>query len=467
VQAGPNLLAGTGRRCINPPPNIAHGGWGAQKHEQAEGIDLDLWVTALALSDGGTTVIVLDLDIQILTNQRADEIRQAVSKATGVPVQNIRACATHTHSGPVPYQSWIEKGFEMVGPWFEKVARWSAEAATEALAALKLVEVRIGRGECFINANRRCVTLTGERFLGVNPDGPSDHQVLVLRFDTAEGQPIATVVNYACHGTVMGPLNRLITPDYPGVTKRVVEQAIGGHCVFLQGSSGNQGPVQGFQADTRVYRQLGAVLGHEAARVALELRSLPSANTFREVVPSGAPLGMYDAVFAPSHSLPLQVLDREIQVPLRKGLPERREAAEKLDRWKARLKAARAEDNEAGITEAIYMARRADIQLRMADDFGGKTSTGVRTHFIRFGDVALVGCNIEPFCEIGLAIKQKSPFPATTLSGYTNGRLAYMPTAEEWSKGGYEVENSPFGQEAAEVLEREILETLNSLPARI
>ena len=37
------LLAGSTRRCTNPPPNIAHGGWGAQKHEQAEGIDMDLW----------------------------------------------------------------------------------------------------------------------------------------------------------------------------------------------------------------------------------------------------------------------------------------------------------------------------------------------------------------------------------------------------------------------------------------
>src|SRR5882724_13694931 len=91
---GTHLLAGTGRRCTNPPPNIAHGGWGAQKHEQAEGIDMDLWVTALALSDQTTTAIILDLDIQILTNQRADEIRLAVSQATGIPIQNIRASAT-------------------------------------------------------------------------------------------------------------------------------------------------------------------------------------------------------------------------------------------------------------------------------------------------------------------------------------------------------------------------------------
>src|SRR3989442_6360709 len=150
-----SLLAGAGRRCTNPPPNIANGGWGAQKHEQAEGIDMDLWVTALALSDKKTTALHLDLDIQILTNQRADQIRAAVSKATGLPVQNIRAAATHTHSGPVPYKSWIEKGYEMVEPWFQNVYRWCAEAAVESIKNLQPVQLRAGRGECFINANLR------------------------------------------------------------------------------------------------------------------------------------------------------------------------------------------------------------------------------------------------------------------------------------------------------------------------
>jgi len=480
------LLSGTGRRCVNPPPNIAHGGWGAQKHEQAEGIDMDLWATALALSDGATQAIILDIDIQILTNERADQIRTAVSKATGLPIQNIRACATHTHSGPVPYKSWIEKGYELVGPWFDNLSRWCAEAASEALAQLQPVEVHVGRGECHINSNRRCVTPGGERFLGVNPDGPCDHEVLVARFNplttkdecrmtnggaaapfvirhSSFDKPLATLVNYACHGTIMGPANRLITPDYAGAMKRVVEEALGGRCLFLLGSAGDQGPVQGFQADTKVYRQLGAVLGHEVAKVALGLNSIPSSVKFREVIPSGAPLGRYDSEFAPLRVLPLRVLEKEILVPLLEGLPEKKAASEKLDFWKARLKAAREKGDEAAITEAIYIARRADIQLRMADDFGGQTSAGVRTHFITLGDVALVGCNIEPFCEIGMAIKQQSPFPATVMCGYTNGRMAYMPTADEWTKGGYEVENSPFGQNAAEVLQKDILGTLQSL----
>ncbi len=458
-----SLLAGTGRRCINPPPNIAHGGWGAQKHERAEGIDLDFWSTALALSDGATTALILDIDIQILTNERADQIRAAVGMATGLPIENIRACATHTHSGPVPYKSWIEQGFDLVGPWFDDLARWCAEAAREAVENLQPVTLRASRGESFINANRRCVTAAGERFLGINPAGVCDREVRVVRFDAPDGAPVATLVNFACHATIMGPANRLLTPDYPGAMKRVVEQAVGGHCVFLQGAAGNLGPVQGFQADPKVYRQLGAVLGHEAAKVALSLTSVPATADFREVIPSGAPLGMYDARFATLADRPLHVVQQDIFVPLREGLPERKNAVAQLDAWKTKLAAARAIGDAAATTEATYMARRADIQLRMADDFGGKTTAAVRTHFITVGDVALVGCNIEPFCEIGLAIKVRSPFPVTCFCGYTNGRMAYLPTAEEWALGGYEVDNSPFGPGAAAQLEHEVLTTLTRL----
>jgi hypothetical protein len=249
--------------------------------------------------------------------------------------------------------------------------------------------------------------------------------------------------------------------------KRVVEQAAGGRCLFLQGAAGDQGPVEGFQADTRVYRRLGEVLGQEAAKLALGTISIPAAVKLREVVPSGAPLGMFDCEFPQCAALPLQVRDIELLVPLREGLPEPGPAAQKLESWRTKLHEARRKGDGAAIAEATYMARRADLLLRLAEDFGGKATTGVRAHFITFGDVALVGCNIEPFCEIGMAVKQKSPFPVTTMSGYTNGRLAYMATADEWPKGGYEVENSPFGQEAGEVTVGQILKTLNEMRAGV
>ena len=120
----------------------------------------------------------------------------------------------------------------------------------------------------------------------------------------------------------MGPPNRLVTPDYPGAMKRVVESAVGGHCLFLQGSAGDQGPVQGFQGDPKIYRQLGTVLGHEVSKIALGLNSIPSGETFREIIPSGAPLGMARRTIRRNpRSLPVRTMSTEIaSLPLREGL---------------------------------------------------------------------------------------------------------------------------------------------------
>src|SRR5215203_867808 len=60
------LYAGVARTDITPPLGIAHAGWGAQTHQRAGGIDLPLWATALALSDGDETVVIVDVDLHYL-----------------------------------------------------------------------------------------------------------------------------------------------------------------------------------------------------------------------------------------------------------------------------------------------------------------------------------------------------------------------------------------------------------------
>ena len=103
----------------------------------------------------------------------------------------------------------------------------SAEAAKEAIENLQPCELRSGRGACYINANRRAATASGERFLGINPmahaiaKSSSFESIRSLAKTVPLSQePIAVLANYACHPTIMGPPNRLITPDYPGATKR-------------------------------------------------------------------------------------------------------------------------------------------------------------------------------------------------------------------------------------------------------
>ena len=55
----------------------------------------------------------------------------------------------------------------------------------------------------------------------------------------------------------------------------------------------------------------------------------------------------------------------------------------------------------------------------------------------------------EPFAEIALAIKARSPFPHTWFGGYVGGWAGYIPIAEEYPRGGYEVDTTPFAPEAA------------------
>lgn len=424
---------------------------------------MDLWVTALVLADGETRAVILDIDIQILVTELADSLRQTVSAATGLPLECIRASATHTHSGPTPYKSWITQGYELVPTWLENVKKLSAEAASEALAGVSPVVLRAGRGECQINTNRRATGSSGKIIIGKNPDGFCDREVLVLTLETPSGESLATVVNYACHPTIMGPTNRLITPDYPGAVRRVVESAVGGKCLFLLGAAGDQGPVIGFTGDTNVYRRLGEILGHEIAKVALSLKSVPVSSELREEIESGGTLALYNDTFANLQSLPLRVLERQIAVPLRDDIPELDPARAGAAAAHEELRIARESGNEEALRAATVKARRADLKLRLAEDFQGRNDIGILTHFICFGDVALVAANIEPFAETGARIKQASPFPITLVSGYTNGRLAYMATPEEWPRGGHEVINSPFGQFAAEVFEREVVAMLNKL----
>jgi hypothetical protein len=62
-----------------------------------------------------------------------------------------------------------------------------------------------------------------------------------------------------------------------------------------------------------------------------------------------------------------------------------------------------------------------------------------------------------------MAIKERSPFPATWFGGYTSGWAGYIPTAAEFPRRGYEVDISPFAPEAAQALVDRTVEALESL----
>lgn len=455
------LDVGVARSDITPPTAIAHTNWGAQIHQRAEGVDLPLTCAALVARQGDTMVAIVDLDLIWLLPEQDWQVRQAIVDLTGIPAEHIRLSYVHTHSGPVMGVTWASEGGDYIPGYIEMLPARVASTVREAILALRPVRVAAGTGACGINVNRRGTGPDGAVICGHNWDGFVDREVVVVRIDALDETPIATIVNYACHPTIMGPPNRLLTPDYPGAMKREVEAIIGGMCLFLQGATGDIAPIYGYVGDPAVYHRAGKMLAVEAARVRLTTPTRPHTERLVRVWRSGADLGLYEDVYTAEADATLAVAQRHVRLPL-KPYPPVVQAQADFDRLAAELERVRAGGTPREIEAAAMPARRAELALHHARLFGdGVLELWVQA--MRLGSVGLVAIPVEPFAEIGAVVKARSPFAATLFSGYSNGYYGYLPTREAYDEGGYEVTTSPYLPEAAAMVVDAAVDALAAL----
>ena len=462
----PQLSAGVARIDITPPPGIAHAGWGAQTHQRAAGADLPLWATALALSDGEETVVIIDIDLIYLWEPEASKVQQAVVELTGLPRSHIRLSYTHTHSGPVTgsfWTSWFTEGVEVVEAYDRSLLHRIAGVGWEAMRNLAPARIGTGSGSCHISVNRRLQRPEdGAVVVGRNWDGPIDPEVQLVRIDDLSGQPLAAIVNYACHPITVGPDCDLVTPDYPGVVKRVVEEATGATCLFLQGAAGDVGPIRGVaRHGLEEYERLGAILGHEASRIWWELEVPPRKERYSNTLESGAPLAVYEEEPIEEDDQGIRVATRRMQLPI-KELPATELLEAELAAHVKRLDELRkTEAGEEAVIQETMQAKRVKMRADMARELEGQTHRTFEAQVFAIGDkIALVAIPGEPFVEIGLQIKEQSPIEHTLFSGYSNVGWAYIPVADAYPVGGYEVEVTPFSPDAAGIV---ITETLSLL----
>jgi len=436
------LTAGTARADITPPVGITHLPWGASTHDRAEEIDMELWASALVASDGTETVAIVELDHVLLRHEQAAAIRQAAADLSGIPADHILLSCTHNHSGPSLSPSWAVGGAELIPAYVESMRHAIAGAVWSASRSLRPARIAAGSGSSSVAVNRRLRLPEGRTVIGRNREGFVDHEVKVVRIDDLAERPIAILVNYAAHPTIMAFGNRLITPDYPGPLRRTVEREIGGTCLFLQGCAGNAHPEQSFSSRPQDYRAAGQRLGLEAARVALEIRTLPTRERLDHVQESGAPLGIYVDESEGEPDGRVRVVSRQVTLPLRDmGDPEAMAARAEEQQVELRRLEGQGAPPET-VREHRWRMKRATMAKDAAREYTGMTEVSVEIHGIRIGQVLLLGIEGEPFTEIGRAIKDRSPFPDTLVCGYANGYggLAYLPTDEAFADGGYEAD---------------------------
>jgi len=428
---------------------IALGGFGERK-EGGRGIHDDLYAKAVVLDDGRTKAAVVTCDFLGPDRTFVQEIRGIVEDRTGIEGAHVMVCGSHTHSGPMssPPIFWERKEDEDIeGEWAKLLPRTIAGAVLMAADRLEEAKIGFGAGEADVGVNRRHRNEAGEvGAIAPDPSRVRDPQVGVVRVDRADGRPLAVLVNYACHAVVLGADNLLVSADYPGYAMRTLERVLGDVTVlFANGCCGNINPR--WRGSFEAAERSGTVLAGEVLKVLQEIE--PSAE--------GA----------------LRMEQRLIFMPL-KAFPTLEEAKRAVEEKKALLSQYGDEElpeHMGGLRgELIHAQYRVSVieglsahqfkedlkQRRMATEM----------QVLTVGDAALVMLPGEIFAEIGLEIKERSPFERTFVIGYANDYgVSYVPTAQAYEEGGYEPNWAKVAPGADRVVVEEAMGLLSAVKA--
>jgi len=235
------LRAGVAKADITPPVGSAMYGYGARGANLSVGVHDPLFAKALVLDDGETRVAIVTLDLGAFSAENTRNVRSYIGKRT--KIDHVIITTSHTHSAPRATLDFPNRA----APWIRETEAKIANAIKEANTKRRPAQIGVGWGEVQEGHNRRNVLEDGtvEMFWGNRdrvPTGPLDYLLGVIHIAGDDGDPIATLVNFACHPVVLGPENLQISADYPGVFMRQVEKATGGQCMFLQGAAGDINP---------------------------------------------------------------------------------------------------------------------------------------------------------------------------------------------------------------------------------
>jgi neutral ceramidase len=253
-----------------------------------EGVHDPIFLRALVVDNGINTAAIVAADLVEFGD--TSSVRKRIAEEIGIPFDHIIMTASHDHNAPrvgvVTAGATAHAGGPATAAYTEMVYDQIVEAVRQAQAALQPARLGVGTGMADANTNRDEYTPDGWK-LGVNPEGPSEKTVWVVKFETTSGEPIAILMNYAVHSVVLGAENRLLTGDLAGAAERFVEQHYQDKVVALWtlGPAGDQNPKYvSWNTDSIGDREpgyllmdaLGQIVGEEVVRVAEQIEHLIS-----------------------------------------------------------------------------------------------------------------------------------------------------------------------------------------------
>jgi hypothetical protein len=385
-----NLKAAAAKIDITPPagtPVVGH-------VRAVNGVRDPLCAVLLLLDDGQTKAAIITLDLISAGGDITPRMRQAIGTAANIAPDHILVSTSHNHSGP---------GWSQNEAWSRKVEEQVAAATKKAASQIRPVSIGYQEDTIDFNINRRQM-IGGRSVVRLNPDGPCDHRVKVLRFDdTHSADPLAVIMHAVCHPCVFTWGDKWSPPfpggypkmsaDFPGEAKSFLERAYDGKAtaLFLQGCAGDIRPnLPGFPyrcGDEADIRWTGRSLGCAAVRAA-------DKSAIREET------AKRPAVF------PIRCATSRVTLPAAKS---------------------------GGTVECELQA-------------------------MKIGPYLLLTMPGEPMMQYGLHLEEAIADRAIPIVvGYSNGHIGYICTDQAFDEGGYEPNHSQSGRGSEQILIAELL----------
>lgn len=417
-----------------------------------------LHARCVMLDDGITRIGFVVCDNVGIPRDVFDAARKFIDDETDVPAQNILMSATHTHSATTA------RGDSKVAPekeltWYQQfLARRIADAVRCALHNLEPAKIGWGGvdepSELF---NRRWFTTDPEQlrnpFGGVDqvrmnpsagsmalvkPAGPTDPEVSFVSIRSKEGRPIALLGNYSLH-YVGGVPGGDISADYFAIFATRIGELIGADQdrssppfvgILTNGTSGDVNNINFRERGpaAKPYEKMTSV----AEKVALKVAEAEKSIEYRDQVSLGA-------------------ATRELVLKVRK--PDAQ-----IQEYFAKLMAQTADAPKYHAQERVY-AERMQHLLDSPDE------VSVLIQGLKIGDLGIAAIPFEVFTEIGLEIKDKSPFADAFTIELANGSYGYLPTPAQHKLGGYEtwLGTNNVELDASDKITATVLEILSEL----
>ena len=387
------------------PPGTPLGGYAAREGP-ATGTRDELTVGALFLEQGGWRLAVVAADVVAVDVALAGEVAAIAGLAPG----EVLIAASHTHSGPAGVIDRLHPADpgRLDPPLRARLAATAAAAIRDARASAEPATLAFGQA-----------TVAGIAANRIDPGWSRDDRVSVLSAWRGDGSPLAALVHFACHPTILPATSRVVSADYPGAMRAhlAASLATGGAAPLVFFANGSAGDVS-----TRYTRR-----GQDAAeveRVGMEV-AMAAGDAIRASHSLGSGVGRAEER--------VRLARRTLSSPNQPEPPDPAESAAASDRGAA--------------TRAQGAAMLAALAAAPAEAVPEAVVVGGW----RLGELVLVAVPGELSASLGQAIVAARPGP-TLVVGYANGYVGYLPDRAAHAAGSYEALASPYEDGAGEAV---------------